>query len=361
MAASALLNQHGVLLGGGAGAAPYSLAAALTGTVMIGVTGTDPGFSTTPVLGTDNSVAGTLQFASTAGTAHTIIGSAATTTNTVNFFATVPTTGHLIDCTVTTTTCLLHDSGVVTANVVTSASSLTSGALMAGAGSQGSQTIPDFSWATHTITQGASGIFDASTAGAQVKVVTQAANNNSTQAASTAYVDSSEANMVTAASAATAANQTCVASGASKTCTYIDFPERFMVPAANCNNTTAGAGWSIGASGTVTCRAGTNNLGGFISITDTSSSFAQFQVSLPADWVSTNRPYVLVAFESATDTTNGHTVIPEVAISCTTATNGTASDDITLSAYQSLATVTFGGSAVAHGFYTTSAQLGLPR
>ena len=105
MAASALLNQHGVLLGGGAGAAPYSLAAALTGTVMIGVTGTDPGFSTTPVLGTDNSVAGTLQLASTAGTAHTIIGSAATTTNTVNFFATAPATGAIWTCATATTTC----------------------------------------------------------------------------------------------------------------------------------------------------------------------------------------------------------------------------------------------------------------
>src|SRR6202020_773133 len=53
------------------------------------------------------------------------------------------------------------------------------------------------------------------------------------------------ANVVTAATAATAANQPCVSSGASKTCTYIDFPERFYIPAANCNNTTAGAGWSI--------------------------------------------------------------------------------------------------------------------
>jgi hypothetical protein len=138
----------------------------------------------------------------------------------------------------------------------------------------------------------------------------------------------------------------------------IDFPERFMVPAANCNNATAGAGWSIGSGGTVTCRAGTNNLGGFVAITDTSSTFAQFAVSIPVDWDSGTRPYVLLAFESATDTTNGHTVIPEVAVSCTTATNGTASDDITLSAYQSLTTVTFGASAVAHGFYTTSSQLG---
>lgn len=81
-------------------------------------------------------------------------------------------------------------SGTITCTTcVTSAASLTSGALMAGAGTQASQTIPDFSWATHTITEGASGILDASTAGAQVKVVTQSANNNSTLAASTAYVD----------------------------------------------------------------------------------------------------------------------------------------------------------------------------
>lgn len=73
-------------------------------------------------LGTDNSVAGTLQLANSAAVAHTIFGSGATTTNTIKGFATVPTTGHLIDCTVTTTTCLLHDSGVVTANVVNAAS-----------------------------------------------------------------------------------------------------------------------------------------------------------------------------------------------------------------------------------------------
>ena len=85
-------------------------------TLIAGVTGT------TIVLGTDNSVAGTVQLASTAGTAHTIFSSGATTTNTIQGFATVPTTGHLLDCTVTSTTCLLHDSGVVTANVVNASS-----------------------------------------------------------------------------------------------------------------------------------------------------------------------------------------------------------------------------------------------
>src|SRR6185312_9231173 len=67
----------------------------------------------------------------------------------------------------------------------------------------------------------------------------------------------------------------------SGTWSVIDFPERYFIPAANCNNTTAGAGWSIGSGGTVTCRAGTNNLGGFIAITDTSSTFAQFSVTIP--------------------------------------------------------------------------------
>ena len=87
-----------------------------------------------------------------------------------------------------------------------------------------------------------------------------------------------------------------------------------------------------------------------MAITDTSSSFAQFQVSIPVDWDTGTLPYILLAFESATDTTSGHTVKPEVAVSCPTATNGTSTDDVTLSAYQTVATVKIGGSAVAHGF-----------
>lgn len=71
------------------------------------------------ILGTDASVAGSVQLANGAGGgAHTIWASGATTTNTIQGFATVPTTGHLVDCTVTSTTCLMHDSAVVTANVV---------------------------------------------------------------------------------------------------------------------------------------------------------------------------------------------------------------------------------------------------
>ena len=150
-----------------------------------------------------------------------------------------------------------------------------------------------------------------------------------------------------------------VLSGGTGAPTMIDFPERYFIPAANCNNATAGAGWSIPSGGTVTCRAGTNNLSGYVTITDTSSTFAQFTLMLPVDWDSATRPYIKFYFSSASDTTNGHTVIPQVKVSCPTAANGTTSDDATFSAAQSSSTVTFGGSAVANGFYNgSSVQFG---
>jgi hypothetical protein len=73
-------------------------------------------------LGTDNSVAGTLQLSNSAANAHTIFASGATTTNTVAGPATVPTTGHILDCSTSSTTCTLHDSGLVTANTPSQAS-----------------------------------------------------------------------------------------------------------------------------------------------------------------------------------------------------------------------------------------------
>jgi hypothetical protein len=155
------------------------------------------------------------------------------------------------------------------------------------------------------------------------------------------------------------AQQILVSQGASTKPTYIDFPERLQIPAANCNNTTAGAGWSIGSGGTVTCRAGTNNLGGYVAITDTSSTFAQFSLTIPVDWDTATNPYIKFYFSAVTDTTNGHTVIPQIKVSCPTAGNGTVSDDATFSAAQSSSTVTFGASAVANGFYNgSSVQIG---
>ena len=136
---------------------------------------------------------------------------------------------------------------------------------------------------------------------------------------------------------------------------YIDFPDMKTYPSANCVNTTAGSGWSLGASGVVTCRAGTNNLGGYVTITDTASSFAQFMVPIPVDWDTGTLPYLLFGL-SSTDTTNAHTIIPQIKVSCPTATNGTVSDDHAFAAAHSATTITIGASAVSNGFYTTSIQ-----
>lgn len=88
------------------------------GKIMAGAT---PALTFTPALGVDNTNAGTLQLANGSAAAHTIFGSAATTSNTILGFATAPTTGHIVDCTVASTTCTLHDSGIATASVNTTA------------------------------------------------------------------------------------------------------------------------------------------------------------------------------------------------------------------------------------------------
>lgn len=129
-----------------------------------------------------------------------------------------------------------------------------------------------------------------------------------------------------------------------------DLPTPFFIPAANCAGTNAGAAWSIGSGGTATCRAGTNNQGGYITITDTAGTFAQFSLHIPFDWDSTNNPYI--RFDIATaDTTNGHTIIPAIKVSCT-GTSGTTTDDVTFNASHSSSTVTT--NTTANQFWSTS-------
>lgn len=158
------------------------------------------------------------------------------------------------------------------------------------------------------------------------------------------------------ASAATSAGtaKQVVVSGGTGAPSMVDFPERYYIPAANCNNTTAGAGWSIGSGGTVVCRAGTNNQGGAVQITDTSTTFAQFTVTIPEDWDTGTDPYIRFYLSAVSDTTSGHTIIPQIKVSCPTAGNGTTTDDATFSAAQSSSTITLGASAVANGFYNGS-------
>lgn len=132
--------------------------------------------------------------------------------------------------------------------------------------------------------------------------------------------------------------------------TIQSFSDVGFIPAANCNNATAGDGWSIGSGGTVTCRAGTNNLGGFISITDTAASFATFQVSIPEDWNTLLNPYIRFKIAS-TDATNAHTIIPSIQVACYKG-DGSTTDDVAANAAHSLSTVTLNG--VANRFWSTS-------
>lgn len=157
------------------------------------------------------------------------------------------------------------------------------------------------------------------------------------------------ANVVTAASNGTT-KQICTVASSNKACTWIDFPDVKVIPAANCNNATGGNGWSIGSGGTVSCRAGTNNLGGFVQISDTSSTFATFQVPVPEDWDTAVMPYLRVSLSSS-DATNSHTVIPSESVACYVG-DGTGTDDIAQNATRSLSTVTLNGNA--NRFWSTS-------
>jgi hypothetical protein len=159
------------------------------------------------------------------------------------------------------------------------------------------------------------------------------------------------ANAVTAAAPAAAAAQVCSASGSSKTCTFIDFPDVRVIPAASCNNATAAIrGWDIPAGGTVTCRAGTNNLTGFAAITDTSTTFAQFTTAIPEDWDTATLPYIRFQIAS-TDTVSGHTIIPAIKVSCAKG-DGSTTDDVTFNASHSLSTITL--NSTANQFWSTS-------
>jgi hypothetical protein len=132
----------------------------------------------------------------------------------------------------------------------------------------------------------------------------------------------------------------------------LDTLEVHAFPAANCNGvvsgTVGGAGWSIGAGGTATCRQGTNNKSGFISITDTAATFATFLAFIPSNWDNTTNPFIRLMF-SSTDANVTHTVIPSFSVACYTDVLSTT-DDVAPNATRSLPTVTLTG---ANRMYTT--------
>ena len=121
-AGDAITSPHSTITVGGTAIATTLDLAGAAGEIMAGVT---PALTATPALGTDGSVAGTLQLANSGASAHTIWGSSATTSNTILGFATAPTTGDLVSCTTSSTTCTLTDTTILATNVVTLAGSQT--------------------------------------------------------------------------------------------------------------------------------------------------------------------------------------------------------------------------------------------
>ena len=103
-----ITSPHSTIAIGGTSSATTLDVAGGGGEILAGAT---PALTATPALGTDNSVAGTLQLSDGSANAHTIIGSAATTSNTVLFPAAVPTNLHGVYCAVSSTTCTLTDTG----------------------------------------------------------------------------------------------------------------------------------------------------------------------------------------------------------------------------------------------------------
>jgi hypothetical protein len=122
-----ITNSYGVYLAAvGTGANDYAFYdAGSTDKSLLGIVTatslTTPGDGTHPGI---ISFAGNTTLPTLPANTASIIGSPAATQTSwsLQLPTAIPTTGHLFDCTVTSTNCLLHDSGVVTANVVNASS-----------------------------------------------------------------------------------------------------------------------------------------------------------------------------------------------------------------------------------------------
>lgn len=124
-------------------------------------------------------------------------------------------------------------------------------------------------------------------------------------------------------------------------------PDKFE--SANCNNATAGAGWSLPASSapTATCRTGTNVWAGYLQFA--ASESAQFQDEIPDDWDSSTNPYVRINYTQA-GSTSSQTIAYQIQTGCSTTT-----DDPSFATAQAFSTTTTG--ATANTPYTQTLQL----
>lgn len=156
------------------------------------------------------------------------------------------------------------------------------------------------------------------------------------------------ANLTTAASNATAANQLCVSGGANKACTWVDLPETHVYPMAACNVNVAGPGASIPTSNApvVDCRTGTNVQAGLIKFSSANQN-VQFQAELPADWDTSSNPYISLNLTQGNG--NGsQTITMQAAVACG------ATDDAAFQTAQSFPNVTT--NTTANTQYRTTLQ-----
>ena len=153
----------------------------------------------------------------------------------------------------------------------------------------------------------------------------------------------------TASSAALAANSVVFGGGAGTTPATGDlWLAKSYVP-ANCNNATAGAGFSLPTSAAPTpfCRTGTNVQTGYLQFT--ASQCAQFQDEIPSDWDTASGPYVRVNY-----TQNGTTASQSIIFTIQSISSST-SDDTAFNTAQTFSTTTTG--ATANTPYTQNLQL----
>lgn len=113
------------------------------------------------------------------------------------------------------------------------------------------------------------------------------------------------------------------------------FPFATSTSAANCNNATPSAQWSLptSAAPTVACRTGTNIQAGVLQFAQSNS--AQFQVAIPAAFDSTGTVYARIRLTQGANTTSGQTIIMQLSTSCSAGT-----DDPAFNTAQSFATAT---------------------
>jgi hypothetical protein len=124
MASSAALTNHGLVVGGGSGAAPYTVAVGGAGTILTG-TGGDPGFSATPTLGVNGTSGTTGQIAlangATSGQSTTIAPSASTTSAwTMTLPSSGGTNGYVLQTNGSGTTSWVNPASTITAAVAPS-------------------------------------------------------------------------------------------------------------------------------------------------------------------------------------------------------------------------------------------------